>query len=123
MTVELAGKPRQLGFTMAAMRRCQEKGVLNLDWSDEMGMLIAVPAFVWACLGEEDRKELPFEKIELLLNPLNIKPFSEKMIELFGLSQPPQDSSGNGTPAAGDKPTGKKRTSRSSGQSGSSISV
>ena len=39
-------KPRTLGFTLGAMRRCKELGVLKLDVADETAFMLALPEYV-----------------------------------------------------------------------------
>lgn len=119
-TVEITlDKPRTLGFTLGAMRRAKELGVLNADPSDEVGFMLAMPEYVWACLSEEGRAELSVAQIGELMNPLNIKAIGKAVGELFSASLPKEN------PPATKKPTGgsRKSTSTSSGRLASTTSV
>lgn len=113
-TIQL-DKPRELGFTLGAMRRAKELGVLNVDADDATGMMLALPEYVWACLDEADRSELTVEGIGELMNPLNMQDIAVAVGGLFRASVPIPDP--NVQPAAAKKPTAGKRTSRNSGQS------
>lgn len=117
MPITLGGKPYTLGFTIGAMRRAQELGVLQVDVSDGTAFMLAMPGYVWACLPEEAREELSVKAIDELINPNNIKPISDAVGELFRLSMPKEESPGNGLPAAAmeKRPTAGS-TSTSSGQ-------
>lgn len=118
VTIDLGG-PRELGFTLGAMRRAKEElGTLEIDEKDNEAMLLKVPAYVWACMTPKDRKELTVEAVADMIHPLNMKVITEAVTTLFKASQP-DDSVGNEPPAAAKKPTAgeAKSTSASSGQS------
>lgn len=119
-------KPRTLGFTLGAMRRCRELGVLKLDVQDETAFMLALPEYVWSCLPEQDRGELTVESIGEMINPLNMADIAEAVGELWASSVPKGNPEKNAPPAAAKSPTaGKKKNSIStgSGQSASTISV
>lgn len=115
VTIEL-DKPRELGYTLGAMRRAQELGVLKLDMEDDVSFMLALPRYVWACMDSEGRKDLTIETIEEMMNPLNAKTIARKMIELFKASLPPEDPSGNAEPAAAMMPTAGGSILNTSGQ-------
>lgn len=115
-TVRLGGKSYELGFTLGAMKRAKELGVLTLDTSDQSAMMLALPEYVWSCLTEEDRKGLTVAQINELINPSNVAKVAEAIGELFKASTPAEDPSGNVVPAAATEPTAGKQTSINSGQ-------
>lgn len=114
-TVEVTlDRPRTLGFTLGAMRRAKELGVLNVDAQDEVAMMLAMPEYVWACLSEDGRTELSVNAIAELMNPLNSTEIATQLRELFMASLPKPDP--NVQPAAVKEPTAGSRTSIDSGQ-------
>lgn len=122
-TIDLNGKPHTLGWTLGAMRRARELGVLGVDAEDGIALMLALPEFVWACLLEEDREELSVAQIGELINPTNINVIGKEVGDLFRASVPKREPDPNAQPAAGKKkPTAgkKKSTSTSSGHSASS---
>lgn len=114
--IQLGGKSYTLGFTLGSMRRAKELNVLTLDASDETALMLGMPAYVWACLSEETRRELSVEAIGELMNPSNMKAIALKVGELFKASVPKEDSDPNAEPAAVKEPTAGKSTLISSGQ-------
>ena len=115
-TVRLGGKSYELGFTLGAMKRAKELGVLTLDTSDQSAMMLALPEYVWSCLTEEDRRDLTVAQINELINPSNVAKIAEAVGELFRASLPAESASGNAEPAAVKEPTAGTRTSSNSGQ-------
>ncbi len=122
VTLTLAGSPRVLGFTIGAMRRAQELGVLEVDTADEMALTLALPSYVWACMDKEDREEISFDDVADLINPSNLAHVRDSVSALFNASQP-DEPEGNAPPAAAKKPSGSKRTSPDSGRSASTTSA
>lgn len=120
-TVQL-DKPRTLGFTLGAMRRCRDLGVLNIDVQNETAMMLALPEYVWSCMDDAGRKELPLEQVMELIHPGNVQVIAEAIGALFASSQPKTDPEKNAGPAAVTMPTAGS-TSMSSGQLESTISV
>lgn len=119
--ITLDGKPRELGFTMGAMRRAEELGVLQLEVTDPVVLMLKLPEYVWCCLPKAVRKELSVEDIAELLNPTNITEIAAAVDALFRLSVP--DPEVKTEPAAEKEPTaGNQSTSTSSGRSASTIS-
>lgn len=114
-TVEIVlnGKPYELGFTIGAMRRGQELGVLDIDTSSGAAFMRAMPEFIWMCMTEEGRKEYSVATIAELLNPINIAPILKQVGDLFLASMPKPDPKGN--PGAVKAPTPGPSTSNSSG--------
>lgn len=92
-------KPRTLAFTLGAMRRAQELGVLSVDVTDGTALMLAMPQYVWACLSNADRKELSVDEIAELMNPNNVQSISAALGELFKVSLP-ENPEGNASPAA-----------------------
>lgn len=108
--VTLAGKAYTLGFTIGAMRRAQELGVLNINVEDGTAFMLAMPAYVWSCLTEDARRELSVSDIEELINPTNVRPVVEAVGKLFRASMPEEEgASGNASPAAVETPTAGAR--------------
>lgn len=122
VSVTLAGKLWQLGYTLGAMKRAKDLGVLDVDMTDNTAFILALPEFVWACLDESGRTELSVEAIRELLNPLNAKEITRAMVDLFEASLPKRDPDPNADPAAVKEPTAGLQTSSSSGQLEYSIS-
>lgn len=120
-TIELAGKSHTLGYTLGAMKRAQDLGVLKIDMDDDVAFLLALPEYVWSCLDEEGRKDLSVELIRELMNPLNSRSIAQGMIDLFKASVPKPDP--NVQPVAVKKPTTGKPTSKNSGQLASTTSA
>ena len=121
-TIELGEKTYTLRFTIAAMQRAQDLGVLNVDTTNETAFLLALPAYVWACMDKTARKELDLEAVGELMNPRNMKEIAEAVGGLFKASLPEESTSGNGEPAAEKIPTAGESTSISSGELAVSIS-
>jgi hypothetical protein len=95
ITIELGG-PHELGFTLGAMGRIQEKlGSLDIP-SDKAAQLAALPTYVWACLSVADRGQLTIEQIAEMIHPGNLEAISTAVMELFEKSQPPKGAEGNG---------------------------
>lgn len=91
-------KPREIGFTMGALRRVKEKlGHLNfaLD-AEEAGLVL--PVWVWACLPRSARAELSIEAVEDLIHPGNMGAIGDAIALLFKASTP--DETTNPTQAA-----------------------
>lgn len=107
-------KPRALGFTLGAMRRAKELGVLDTNAEDATAMMLALPEYVWACLDEEGRNDLTVKAIAELMNPINTPVIARKVGELFKASMPQPDP--NAEPPAVKKPTGGKSNSKNSGR-------
>lgn len=125
-TVTLGGKVYTLGFTLGALRRCKELGVLKLDVTDETAFMLALPEYVWACLPETQRGELSVDQIGEMMNSTNMTEVAEAVGNLWAASVPKGKPEKNAEPGAVKKPTpGKKQnlTSNSSGQSASTISA
>ena len=114
-------KPRELAFTIGAMRRAKELGVLAVNVEDPTALMLAMPEYVWACLSDKDRKELSVEAIAELISPHNIVGVTEAIGSLFKSSMP-EDTSGNAQPAAVETPTAGNSTSISSGELAGTIS-
>jgi hypothetical protein len=114
--IELNGKPYTLGFTLGAMRRAQELGVLEVNAEDATAMMLALPEFVWSCLDEDSRKELSVEQISEMMSPLNTPEIAGKVGELFKVSVPKPDPNAQPAAAKGKKPTAGKPSSKNSGQ-------
>lgn len=124
--VTLAGKVYTLGFTLGALRRCRELGVLKLDVQDQTAFMLALPEYVWACLSEIERGELTVDGIGELMNSTNMAEIADAVGKLWASSIPKGKSEKNAPPAAVKKPTAgskKDSTSISSGQSASTISA
>lgn len=101
VTVQL-DKPRELAFTLGALRRAREKlGDFDLD-VDKLESLAALPALLWACLSAEGRKQITVEQIEDMIHPGNMDVISEAVRKLFRKSQP--EGPGNPTDAAPAEP-------------------
>ncbi len=122
VTLTLAGSPRVLGFTIGAMRRAQELGVLTVDTEDEMALTLALPSYVWACMDDEDRAEFTDDQVADIINPSNIAEVRDAVGDLFNASRP-DEPEGNAPPSGAKKPSGAKRTSANSGRSASTISA
>lgn len=125
VTVQL-DKPRELGFTIGAMRRANELGVLSVDANDNTAMMLVMPEYIWVCLSDEGREELSVKQIAELLHPQNIKAAMVAIGELFKASLPKEEPGKNGEPAAvEEKPTAgtRRSTSTSSGQLASTTSA
>jgi hypothetical protein len=120
--IQLGGKSYTLGYTLGAMQRAKDLGVLKIDMEDDTAFMLALPAYVWSCLNEEGRNELSVEQLGELMNPLNARAVAEAMIALFTASLPKEDPQGNANPPAVKKPTGGNRTLKSSGQSAATTS-
>lgn len=100
-------QPRELGFTLGAMRRIREKlGSLELDLSDEQKQLQSIPTLVWACMDADARAVLSVEDVEEMIHPGNLGPISDAIHELLERSQP--EAGGNPTKAAPKKRAAKK---------------
>jgi len=112
--ITLGGKDYTLGYTIGAMKRAKELNVLDIDTADSVAFMLALPAFVWACMDEEARKELSVSAIEELTNPLNIHDISTAVGELFSASLPKPDP--NVEPAAVTMPTAGNSASKNSGR-------
>lgn len=117
VTIDL-DKPRTLAFTIGAMRRARQLGVLDKDATSEVEFMLALPEYVWACLPEVDRGELSVAQIGELIHPRNVAPIASKVGELLRASVPDP----NVDPPAVEKPTGGPSTSTSSGQLASTTS-
>ena len=112
--IELGGKTYELGFTVGAMQRSNELGVLNVDTSDGTAFILAMPQFIWACLpSDADREELSAKAIAELLNPTNITPIAAALGKLFRASIPEPDVKTN--PGAATELTPGQSTSTNSG--------
>lgn len=82
-------KPRELAFTLGALRRVREKlGSLDIPTDDSPESLAALPHIVWACLDASGRKEVTVEQIEDLIHPGNMAAVSEAITKLFRASTP-----------------------------------
>lgn len=114
--IELDGKSYTLGFTLGAMRRAKDLGVLTVNVQDETAFMFALPGYVWACMDDEARKEYTPESLEELLHPHNVKEIAEAVSNLFVSSLPKEEPGKNSPPGAVNEPTpGKHSTSTSSG--------
>jgi hypothetical protein len=118
-TVELGGKSYTLGFTLGAMRRAKELGVLHNNAESSTDMMLALPEYVWSCLSEEGRTELSVAQISELMNPSNVEAIAEAVGELFKASTPKPDP--NVQPVAVKEPTTGNPSSKNSGQLVSTI--
>jgi hypothetical protein len=104
-TVKL-DKPREIGFTLGALRRVKEKlGRLDFDLAGA-GASMALPTYVWACLPASGRKELTIEQVEDLIHPGNMNEISDALGVLFKASTPDPEANPTGaapaTPAAAE---------------------
>lgn len=118
-TIELGGKSYTLGFTLGAMRRAKDLGVLHRNAENETDLMLALPEYVWSCLSEEGRAELSVAKISELMNPVNVAVIAEAVGQLFTASVPKPDP--NAQPAAATEPTAGNLNSKNSGQLASTI--
>jgi hypothetical protein len=107
VTVQL-DRPRQLGWTMGAMKRAKALGVLAVDWNDQTETMLAMPALVWSTLDAESRAELSLEELDEILNPRNMLEIINQITALFGESEPEAVPEGNGQPAPAKKPRAGK---------------
>lgn len=120
-TISLGGKSYDLGFTIGAMRRSRALGVLNVDATDNVSFMLALPEYVWACLDDEGRKDLSVAQISELMNPANVNEIAGAVGEIFRASIPAPDP--NVEPAAVKMPTAGNSTSTNSGPLESTISA
>lgn len=121
--VQLAGKPRELAFSLGAMKRADDLGVLTTDPKNEIQMLLALPAFIWAAMDKENREELPAEDVAEHINAANLGEMLDAFMAIYGAAMP-DESAGNATAGAAKKPTpAKKSTLKSSGRLGSTTSA
>lgn len=105
-TVEIAlDKPRQLGFTMGAMRRIKERlGTLDMPVAENGKIpldkaLGLVPVWIWACLDAPDRAEVSVEQLEDMLHPGNLEKISDQITALFKAATPETSTEAGPTPA------------------------
>ena len=122
-SVTLGGRTYALGYTLGAMKRAKELGVLTVDMTDDTAFILSLPEYVWSCLDTEGRNDLSVDAIRELMNPLNAKAVAQSMIELFKKSLPKGEPDPNAKPAAVKEPTaGNQSTSINSGQLASATS-
>lgn len=82
-------KERTLGFTLGAMQRIQERlGKNAFSEGETADQMLALPAYVWACLPAADRLELNVEAVADLIHPGNMKAVSDAIAEIFNRSNP-----------------------------------
>lgn len=100
VTIQLDA-PRELGFTLGALRRVREKlGTLEVDLEKPEGSM-ALPTYIWACLPAADRKDLSIEQIEDMIHPGNMGAIAEALGRLFRASSPePKPNPTEAAPAA-----------------------
>lgn len=123
VTVKLAGKSYELGWTMGAMKRAKKLGILGMDWEDKAEIAMALPSLVWSAMSKADREILAAEDVDEMVNRDNAEAVAVKIAELFTLSEP-ESTSGNAEPAPPKEArAGTKSTSMDSGQSESTISA
>lgn len=117
--VTLGGKPYELAWTWGSKRRLGDKAQITdaKALSDNLG------ALVWATMDKESREALSVEDVEELLHPGNQVEVIDKIGSLFALSEPSEEPGKNGGPVAVKEPTTGNLTSRTSGQSESTISA
>lgn len=81
-------KPRTIGFSLGAMRRVRDQlGTLEYD-PDSPDALLALPAYVWACLSSADRAELSVAQVEDMIHPGNMAEVSETLGVILRASSP-----------------------------------
>lgn len=91
-------KPRELGFTLGALRRVREKlGTLEVNLDKPEGSM-ALPTYIWACLPASARKDLSIEQIEDMIHPGNMQTIADALGKLFKASTP--EPTANPTEAA-----------------------
>lgn len=111
--VELDGEIYEIGFTINAMKRAQDLGVLDVDTSDGSAFMRAMPEYLWACMDDDGRAKLSVKQIGDLLNPNNIQPIIKAVGDLFLASLPKPDVKDE--PGAAKTPTPGNSTSTNSG--------
>lgn len=90
-------KPREIGFTLGALRRIKEKlGSVEFNPADD-DIERVVPVYIWCCLPASGRLELSPERIEDLIYPGNMQHVIAALTDLFVRSLP--EVKENPTPA------------------------
>lgn len=116
--IELNGKSYTLGFTLGAMKRAKDLGVLTVNTQDDTDFMLALPGYVWACMDDEARKESTPESLAERMHPHNARAIAKAVTALFVDSLPREEPQKNSAPAAVKTPTAghERSTSTNSGR-------
>jgi hypothetical protein len=114
-------KPRELGYTVAAIARIQAIVGAAADLTLQKTQVEMLPKLVWACLSAEGRRELSIEQIEDMIHLGNVGPIGAAIGVLHAASNP-EDAEGNGVKGPRKKAARAELISASSGPSASTTS-